>query len=257
MEGSASTGFPPTPLPLSRLLDGMEPLLLPPLSSSAKVGSGNPPASRAPVSSTIIGRLALGWLPCSPFSPPPGSSPSGRREAAACGVGDSAGERGGCCNPPAHVHRRQRSASSRQGPRLPRGWVLHLWGWWGTRNLSPTAGTSICITRPPISSLPRLEMRVGLPTEASSCLWSARGPRDWPGRRRSGLAHMVRAPLFLPFLPPLPSKQGFAGFLRGWDTHRGFAERSLLSPLNFIPNWKGDRAQSTIEKLSQIMLLGV
>lgn len=36
-------------------------------------------------------------------------------------------------------------------------------------------------------------MRVGLPSEASSCRWSARGPRDRPDRRRNGLAHVVRA----------------------------------------------------------------
>ncbi|KAJ1066339.1 hypothetical protein K5549_003079 [Capra hircus] len=34
-------------------------------------------------------------------------------------------------------------------------------------------------------------MRVGLPSEASSCRWSARGPQDWPERRRSGLAHVL------------------------------------------------------------------
>lgn len=39
----------------------------------------------------------------------------------------------------------------------------------------------------------RLEMRVGLPSEASSCLWSARGPRDRPERRRNGLAHVETA----------------------------------------------------------------
>ncbi|KAK1333697.1 hypothetical protein QTO34_006083 [Cnephaeus nilssonii] len=36
-----------------------------------------------------------------------------------------------------------------------------------------------------------LEMRVGLPSEASSCRWSARGPRDRPDRRRNGLAHVL------------------------------------------------------------------
>uniref|UniRef100_A0A8I5QL03 Early growth response 2 n=1 Tax=Homo sapiens TaxID=9606 RepID=A0A8I5QL03_HUMAN len=40
-------------------------------------------------------------------------------------------------------------------------------------------------------------MRVGLPSEASSCPWSARGPRDPPERRRSGLAHVVARELGL------------------------------------------------------------
>ncbi|XP_013370338.1 PREDICTED: E3 SUMO-protein ligase EGR2 isoform X1 [Chinchilla lanigera] len=34
-------------------------------------------------------------------------------------------------------------------------------------------------------------MRVGLPSDVSSCPWSARGPRDRPERRRSGLPHVL------------------------------------------------------------------
>ncbi|XP_021490925.1 E3 SUMO-protein ligase EGR2 isoform X1 [Meriones unguiculatus] len=39
-------------------------------------------------------------------------------------------------------------------------------------------------------------MRVGLPSEASSCPWSARGPRDRPERRRSALAHVLPDSLY-------------------------------------------------------------
>lgn len=70
----------------------------------------------------------------------------------------------------------------------------------GGRNPSPAATIYICITQsfhppphPVLSSDSGLEMRVGLPSEASSCRWSAQGPRDPPERRRNGLAHVVRA----------------------------------------------------------------
>lgn len=146
-----------------------------------------------------------------------GSSLRGWRRRGA-GWGGGGGEAAAAILPPAHVHRRQRSASSRQGPRLPRGWVLHLGGWWGDPEPEPhRRDLYLHNPIPPhhhLSSRPRLEMRVGLPSEASSCLWSARGPRDRPERRRSGLAHVVRksAAISSFFAPHHPSKQSFAGF---------------------------------------------
>lgn len=79
----------------------------------------------------------------------------------------------------------------------------------GGRNPSPAATTHICIIRsPPLLSDSGLEMRVGLPSEASSCRWSARGPQDGPERRRSGPAHVVRVQLFFLF-----SETGLSTFL--------------------------------------------
>lgn len=103
----------------------------------------------------------------------------------------------------------------------------------------------------PLSFGLRLEMRVGFPFEASSCRWSERGPRDRPERRRSGLAHVVRAQLS--FL--------FFSFLRNATLHvfpGGGVSTDVLtlmrflffSLLFFIPNWK--RARSVSKKLSQI-----
>lgn len=101
---------------------------------------------------------------------------------------------------------------------------------------------------PPPLSDSRLEMRVGLPSEASSCRWSARGPRDRPERRRSGLAHVVRAQLsFFFFL----TKWDFARLCRGWGIYKGanLAAIFFLSLFIFISNWK--RAHSESDKLSQ------
>lgn len=94
---------------------------------------------------------------------------------------------------PAHVHEEERSTSSRAALALAAGGCLTSEAG-GARNPSATATTYICITRSPpaLFSDSRLEMRVGLPSEASSCRWSALGPRDPPERRRSGLTHVVR-----------------------------------------------------------------
>lgn len=71
----------------------------------------------------------------------------------------------------------------------------------------------------------------------------AAGPAGAQAERAGARGKSAAISSFSPL--PLASKQGFAGFFRGWDTHRGstFTERSLPSPLNLIPNWKGDRAQ--------------
>lgn len=92
-------------------------------------------------------------------------------------------------------------------------------------------------------------MRVGLPSEASSCRWSARGPQDWPERRRSGLAHVVRVQLsFILF----KETGTFHVFAEGGGTSNGanLAATSCLSPFIFTLQLEkcAQRQQETFPK---------
>lgn len=158
---------------------------------------------------------------------------------------------------PAHVHEEERSTSSRAALALAAGGCLTSEAG-GARNPSPTATTYICITRSPPPHTPalfsdsRLEMRVGLPSEASSCRWSALGPRDPPERRRSGLTHVVRT-RFSFHLLSFFKKRDFGCFCRGLDICKGanLPAVSFRFPFILIPNRK--RAQSERETFPKFL----
>lgn len=94
-------------------------------------------------------------------------------------------------------------------------------------------------------------MRVGLPSEASSCRWSARGPRDRPERRRSGLAHVVRARFSLHHFCVFFRNGTLQVFVEGGVPIRVLTLlRFPCLPFIFISNWKRARSARNFPQIS-------